>query len=202
MPEEGADAPATTGPGTSPGRGQSPSTRTEPRLSNSVHTQLYNKCFLIKSGEPYVMSNEIKGDGNSTLRHRVKSNGSVGTFPSELAEGDPGSVDPEHGEGILNFISGYPPSGKKAIPKPLQPGPAETGGTGDQGPVSQRDGDGAINRTPRLFSLHPVSSPKKGWRSETSHQSEESQLLCGSSTFFKMEGIQTMKSPCQRRIGS
>ena len=130
------------------------------------------------------MSNEIKGDGNSTLRHRVKSNRSVGTLNlSELAEGDQESVDPEHGEGIPNFISGYPPSGKKATPKPFQPGPAECGGIGDQGPVSQRGGDGAIDHTPRLFSLHPVPSPTKGWQSETSHQSEESQLLCGSSTF-------------------
>ena len=130
------------------------------------------------------MSNEIKGDGNSTLRHRVKSNRSVGTLNlSELAEGDQESVDPEHGEGIPNFISGYPPSGKKATPKPFQPGPAECGGIGDQGPVSQRGGDGAIDHTPRLFSLHPVPSPTKGWQSETSHHSEESHLLCGSSTF-------------------
>ena len=59
--------------------------------------------------------------------------------------------------------------------------------------MSQRSGDGAIDCTHILFSLHPVSSPKKGWRSETGHQSEESQLLCRSST-FQWEGIQTMKS--------
>ena len=182
MPEEGAEAPATTSPGTSPGRGQSPNTRTEPRLSNSTAqcTHMHNSTISVSQLNPV---------NHMSCQMRLREMGivplDIGSSPTgQLAHFLVNQQKVTQDRWILNTVKGYRIS-FLATPKPFQPGPAETGGTGDQGPaaVSQRGGDGAIDRTPRLFSLHPVSSPKKGWRSETGHQSEESQLLCGSSTF-------------------
>ena len=90
----------------------------------------------------------------------------------------------------------------RATPPTVQPGTDSTIRTGSRGSVYERGSDRTIGSPRGRVSIHPLPSPKKGWRSKTGHQSQGAQRVRGSATLQDGGHTHTKKPPTTRRLAS